>query len=436
VTETLDTIVIGAGFAGISAARDLSERGHAVTILEAGDHLGGRVYGTPFPGVEHVHADLGGAWINTELQPLIRGEIARYGVPLKQDKPTESTAFHIGGITRSLPVPPEQLGDLDRVLTHLNNASRRIAPSHPLTKQSLRDLDVSADDFFAPLNLPAETREFVYSFLTMYTGADLSGCSMLNLIAKTASFGHSAFGFYSALTERFVRGPESLLHAMVVEGRLDLRLNHRVVRVEQAGGTVSAWTGDGNRFDARTCIVAVPTNVMRHIEFEPPLSVEKTRALAENHLGRCYKVVILARNLPRYLFAVGGGPLTTLVVSAEVDEGTYLLIGFGAESIERIDLTDRAQIQKAVQHYYPTAEVIDVVSHDWNDDPLFDGTWRWDRAGEAIDVLTAMNQPEGRIAFAGADIDDSVWRTWMEGALNSGRQAVDAVSATLLRDRA
>jgi monoamine oxidase len=44
-----------------------------------------------------------------------------------------------------------------------------------------------------------------------------------------------------------------------------------------------------------------------------------------------------------------------------------------------------------------------------------------------------MNRPEGRIAFAGTDLDDSVWRNWIDGAINSGQTAADKVSEILRR---
>ncbi len=182
--------------------------------------------------------------------------------------------------------------------------------------------------------------------------------------------------------------------------------------------------------------MAVPTNVLRHIEFAPGLSPDKTAVLADNHLSRAYKCIILARNLPRGPLAIGSDTLQALFMSAKVDDSTYVLIGFGAEEVERMVPADRGQVEKAVRAYFPEAEVLAVEAHDWNDDPLFDGTWRVDAGGAALPFLTAMNRHEGRIVFAGTDVDDSVWRTWMEGALNSAKQAVDKVSVQLRQDEA
>ncbi|MFC9359234.1 flavin monoamine oxidase family protein [Rhodococcus sp. NPDC057014] len=435
MTEIFDTIVIGAGWSGLAAARDLNDQRRSVVVLEASDHVGGRTIGKPFPGLDKVvHADLGGAWINREIQPLMRAEVARYGAALKEDLPVETPVFRIGGRNRLLPVPQEQLGDLERAMTHVTNASRRIIPSRPMTSQALSDLDVSIDDFFAPLNLPGETLEFIQSMLSMYTGAAPGKGSMVGFIGQAAAFGHSAFGFFGALTERFVRGPEALLRDMVVRDRLEVRFGNKVTRIEQTSDGVTVRTEGGVTIDARTCIVAVPTNVLRHIEFAPGLSPEKNSALADNHLSRAYKCIILARNLPSGPLAIGSDAFQALFMSTKVTDGTYVLIGFGAEGVQHMDLTDNGQVEKAVRAYFPQAEVLAVEAHNWNDDPLFDGTWRIDPGGAALPFLTAMNQHEGRIVFAGTDIDDSVWRTWIEGALNSAKQAVSQVAIQLRQD--
>jgi monoamine oxidase len=256
--------------------------------------------------------------------------------------------------------------------------------------------------------------------------------SVLTTIAQTAGFGHSPFGFYGALTERFVGGAGRLLEAMVDESELDVRLDHHVAHIETASDGVTVRTRAGATFEAATCVVAVPTNVIRHISFSPELPNTKARFLNRNHLGRAYKPSILVRNVPRRAFAFGSGKLQALCLGYELADGSSLLMGFGDESSVS-DPVSRDEVEAAVREYYPEAEVIAVDAHDWNSDPLFDGSYRVDRPGEAYDFLRAMNEPEGPVVFAGTDLDDSVWRIWIEGAINSGYRAADQVGILFAR---
>jgi (S)-6-hydroxynicotine oxidase len=429
-----DVIVVGAGIAGIAAARDLTDRGHSVVVLEGADRTGGRTYNRPFASRPDVTVDLGGSWINRDLQPLMRREVRRYNITLKEDAPPTSAAFYTGGSRRPVPVPPEQFGDLERAMSYLRDASKRFAPNQPVTAQPVRDFDVTPDEFFAPLDLPEATRDLVYAMIATYSGAPAADVSMLHIVAQVAAYGYSPYGFAGALTERFVGGAGSLLEAMIAGSRLEVRLGHRVTGVEQSSDGVTIRTDGGVRVDARAAVIAVPTNVVRHIEFAPALSAGKQKVTAANHLSRATKPSILVRNFPARPFALGTGDLQMICHAYDLGDGSHILYGFGCEGIGDLDITDREQVQVAVREYFPDADVVAVDSYDWNADPLFDGTYRVDRAGETWEVLTVMNEPEDRIVFAGTDIDDSLWRTWMEGALNSAQRASDASSALLARD--
>ncbi|MDP9328640.1 MAG: FAD-dependent oxidoreductase, partial [Actinomycetota bacterium] len=74
-----DVLVIGAGFAGIAAARDLSEAGRSVVVLEARDRIGGRTWYREIPGTG-VTAEYGGMFFSQATQPNLAREIDRYGL--------------------------------------------------------------------------------------------------------------------------------------------------------------------------------------------------------------------------------------------------------------------------------------------------------------------------------------------------------------------
>jgi monoamine oxidase len=307
-----------------------------------------------------------------------------------------------------------------------------VATNRPLSEQPIRDIDVTPDEFFAGLELPDLTRELLYGMISCYAGAPCSEMSMLHIVAQVAAYGHSTTGFVTALSERFVGGSVSLLDAMIDRSRLEVRLEHTVARIAQDSDGITVSTVDGQHVDARVCILATPTNVMRHIDIVPGLDPAKQRVLAHNHVSRATKPSILVRNLGGRPFALGTGTFQMISHAYQVDDDRDILYAFGCEGGDNdIDLNDRAAVQTAVRQYYPDVEVLAVDHHDWNADPLFDGTYRVDRAHEGLDSLAVLNRPEDRIVLAGTDVDDSVWRTWMEGALNSARFAADYADARL-----
>ena len=80
MSRSVDIVVIGGGFAGITAARDLKHRGLNVLLLEARDRLGGRTW---FKEVNGFHVELGGTWIHW-TQPFVWAEKERYGLEVQE----------------------------------------------------------------------------------------------------------------------------------------------------------------------------------------------------------------------------------------------------------------------------------------------------------------------------------------------------------------
>src|SRR3954467_6193923 len=91
-----DVIVIGAVFAGVAAARDLTEAGHQAIVLEARDRIGGRTWYREIPGTG-VWAEYGGMFISRETQPSLAAELTRYGIAVTEPAEPETIGWGGGG---------------------------------------------------------------------------------------------------------------------------------------------------------------------------------------------------------------------------------------------------------------------------------------------------------------------------------------------------
>src|SRR5437773_2203219 len=121
----VDVVVIGGGFAGLTAARDLRDAGVGSVVLEARDRLGGRTWTSTIPGTG-VQVELGGTWFLRDEQPHIAAEIERYGVAVTPSFVPTTFAWIAGGELRVGDDVPKMLADaLDALAGPLGETAER-----------------------------------------------------------------------------------------------------------------------------------------------------------------------------------------------------------------------------------------------------------------------------------------------------------------------
>lgn len=422
-----DAIVVGGGYSGVTSARDLCDRGLSVLLLEGSDRLGGRTFSRSFTGLPDI-IECGGAWIDMQKHVNVRREVERYRIELAAPGIAPGSAcFYTDGEARALPVPALELWAIEAAILRLHQAAARLTHASPVHEQPVSDLDVSAADFFKPLALPAATRDLVYALAGANAGAHPDDVSMLWLLGLIAGGGGSPFGFFmfsgSSHSYTYANGTQDLLKRMVEDSGTRLQLSTRVTGVIDDGSRVVVTTMDGTEHSAGACVMAVPTNVLRHIDFSPELDGDRTDLIAQNHPSRAYKVWIIADSIPPAPICVGMAPLQVILPFKQLEDGRCLLVGFGAEGIAPLNVHDHDEVENALRHYAPDAELIAFDAHDWGSDPLFDGTYRVDAPGKHQRTPLIMNDAHGRIVFAGGDIEQGLFRNTMEGSIVSGARA-------------
>ena len=425
-----DVLIVGGGFAGVTAARELRRQGRSALLLEARDRLGGRTWFKP-NGFDDVALEMGGTWIDPR-ERYAWAEAHRYGLEL--DKPVAgswpSTWLVQGQLRRGvLPVPVDELRDLERLIVALNQAASRVTLDQPLANQGLDDLDVSLSDFLDKLHLPPATRDIAELKLRTYGSASEHDISALHLMRRVAAAGSVSEFIMSASGYRLKKGTAALINAIAEDAHVDSRLSAPVRKIMQNAHGVTVETAVGV-FEGRAAIVTVPASVLKHIEFQPDLSAGKKRISEQELACGGVKVWAIVRGAPRDFFAVGRGAGLDWLESEGTVIGDGVLIGGYGSDANALDIGDRAAVQTAIRSFVPAAEVLAICGHDWRHDPYSLETWAVFRPGQIIRDEGSIRAAEGRVIFAGAHTALR-WTGFIDGAIESGMRAAQESSALL-----
>jgi pseudooxynicotine oxidase len=430
-----DVIILGGGFAGVTAAREVRKAGLQCVILDARDRLGGRTWYSELAG--HT-VELGGAWIHW-IQPHIWAEVTRYGLAVVES-PGLAAPGHCVWLTggQRKTGSPEELFELlaegaARFCVEAEHVFPR--PYEPLFAEGVAELDrLSVQDRLDSLGLSNEQRDVHSGFWASFCHAPCAEGGLVTMLRWWA-LGQRNFRLLMDAVARYKLrdGTKSLLEAMLADGQPEVRLSTPVSRVEQDGAHVRITTHSGESLSAQAAVIAVPLNVLAAITFTLPLSAGKQAAAQERQASRGLKVVALVRGVPHDFFGIApdSHPLTALASEREEPEGV-VMVGFGPDA-QAFDVNDRQAVQQVIRQFLPDAEVAAVKGHDWTADPFAGGTWSIFRPQQLTRYLRELQRPEGRLLFAGSDVANG-WNGFIDGAietgLRAGREVVQLVRAS------
>lgn len=428
-----DVIVIGAGFAGVTAARELRAAGMSTLIIEARNRVGGRTFTGEFDGRP---ADLGGTWIHWS-QPYVWAEKKRYGLELEETPGATAEEFiyeSAGKVTRS---PMSEIWTpLNQGVTKFFEPSREVfpRPHSPFYNDSYREVDsISGLQRLRSIGLTEKQQDLVNGYFSTTGHNSLSEIAWIELMRCYALSGHNLLDLNDALARyRFRDGTAALLDAMLEEASPDILLASPVASIKTNSDGVEVVTEGGRVFRARAAVVTVPLNVLKDVSFSPPILPGKILASKETHAGVGTKFHALIRgkqgNIAAAAPTTSPQPITYLFTEHEGETSTHM-IGFGPDP-QLLNVANRAQVEGAIRKFLPDVEVEQVLGYQWNLDPFSQGTWSLFRPKQYGRYLRDLQEPEGHLFFASSDWADG-WRGFIDGAIESGITASRGVKRVL-----
>jgi monoamine oxidase len=404
-TET-DVVIVGAGAAGIAAARRVAAAGRKYILIEAGSRIGGRcvtdtgMFGVPF--------DRGAHWIHTpDINPLMK-LAPRRGLDIYPAPPSQK--LRIGRRYA-------REGELEDFLTFQVRANRAIA-------DAARKSDVACEQVL-PNDL-AEWRPSVEFVLGPYgCGKDLSQVSTLDF-ARSAERDSDAF----------CRQGLGTLLASLADG-IAVKLSTPATAINIRHG-VNVETPKGS-ITARTAIVTVPTNVIASeaIKFTPEMPKRHLDALLKLSLGSYDHIALeLAGNPLDFesddlVFEKAAGPHTAAIL-ANVSGTSLCLIEVGGSFGRELSAQGQAamvdfavnwlaglygnEITKSIKRSHATR---------WNHEPLSMGAFSAAAPGWQSTRRVLAEPIDDALWFAGEAVHETLWGT-VGGAWESGERAADA----------
>jgi monoamine oxidase len=422
MAERYDVIVVGGGFAGVTAARECASRGRRTLLLEARDRLGGRTWSGDWNGFP---IEYGGAWVHWH-QPHTFSELTRAGLSVAVSGDTGRAHWHVGAERRT-----GTIGERDAIARRgwdrFVDGVREALPQPHAPLAALPELArfdrLTIAERLAQLELDEEERDVLAAELESVAHGRLTEAGAVSILRW-----HALSGYSLELTQftggrvTIDGGTGALLAAIAGAADFDRRLATPVAAVVRHDTDVEVHTRDGDTFVASAAVVAVALNALAGIDFSPALPEDKQRAIELGQASRGIKVMIHARgedvlqNSLRYPHPFGYLSSETLL-----GDGTQLMIGFGGDA-EGCDPADLAGMQASLDRTLPGYEVLDATAHDWLADEFSRGTWAIHRPGWYEHHHAAMRRPEGNVILAGSDLANG-WAGFIDGAIESGLHA-------------
>ena len=450
MTESADVLVVGAGLAGLSAARDVAAAGRSVLVLEARDRVGGRVVNQELGDGKVV--EMGGQWAGPG-QDRILALATELGIGTFATYDQGRNVLHFNGKrgTYSGTTPrlnPLVLADVGQAQARLESLAGKIPLDEPWTAARAERLDARTFGAWIRKNTASASAAALLALAAEAVfAAEPDELSLLHVLF----YAHSGGSFQrlidttgGAQQDRFTGGSALIADRLAAQLGPDvLRLRAPVTKISVTGGAVTARTAAAE-FTAARIIVTAPPLLAGQIAYEPALPDRRRQLTEHAPMGAVIKCQVVYdepfwRSEGLSGQATGDGEGSRVVFDNTPPDGSpgVLLAFLEGDEARRLGQESagsrRAAVLGSLVRYFggKAAAPSDYYELDWQQEQWSGGCYGtifgpsvWTRYGQAL------AEPVGPIHWAGTETSP-VWCGYMDGAVRSGERAAAAVLAEL-----